>query len=141
MMKNKAKIGAPVLREMAVTAIVILFFLGVIVAYYVMLTSETRQRIIRGSELVAKTAAQEINTYLSNGIHTLTLACHTLDNMIRDGRPRDEILNFMANQTVAIIRITSGNTTGLYGYINGEYLVVYRRAGEQRTCRRHRPVP
>ncbi|MCR4818466.1 MAG: response regulator [Fretibacterium sp.] len=122
MMKNKTKITASVLREMVVTSLVILVFLGVIIAYYIMLASETRQRIIKNSELVAKTAAQEINTYLSNGIHALTLTCHTLDNMLRDARPQDEIRSFLINQTVAAERITSGNTTGLYGYVNGEYL-------------------
>ena len=122
MMKNKIKISASVLREMAVTALVILFFLGVIIVYYIMLASETRQRIIKSSEHVAETTAQEINSYLSNGIHTLNLACHALDNMIRDGSSQDDIRRFLTNQTVAVDRLTSGNTTGLYGYVNGEYL-------------------
>ncbi|MCR5347335.1 MAG: hypothetical protein K6E38_06105, partial [Fretibacterium sp.] len=122
MMKNKTKITASVLREMAVTSLVILLFLGVIIAYYIMLASETRQRIVKNSELVARTAAHEINSYLSNGIHALILACHTLDNMLRDESPQDEIRSFLVNQTVAAKRITSGNTTGLYGYVNGEYL-------------------
>ena len=59
MMKGKIKTGASALRGAAISALVILFFLGVIIAYYVMLTSETRQRLIKSSELVAVTAAQE----------------------------------------------------------------------------------
>ncbi|MBQ9565533.1 MAG: hypothetical protein IJU98_08105, partial [Synergistaceae bacterium] len=91
--------------------------------YYVMLASETRQRIIKGSEHVAGMTALEINDHLSTGIHTLELVSYTLDRMIRDERPQSEMLNFLSNQTDAIqANSSSGLTTGLYAYVNGEYL-------------------
>ena len=102
MMRDKLKINALALRGIAIAMLVILFFLGVIIAYYVMLTSETRQRIIKNSEHVAETSAQEIHTYLSNGIYNLQLVCHTLDDMLCDEKPQDDIRSFLTNQTVAI---------------------------------------
>ena len=42
MMRGKVKISASVLRGAAISMLIILFFLGVIIAYYLMLTSETR---------------------------------------------------------------------------------------------------
>ena len=122
MMRGKVKISASALRSAGRSALVVLFFLSVIIAYYVMLTSETRQRIIKSSELVAVTAAHEINAYLSNGIHVITLTSHTLDNMIRDGRPQAEIRDFLIDQSISVESVAPGNSMGIYAFINDEYL-------------------
>ena len=108
MMKDKSAF-----KSMAVSALVIIFFLGVILIYYLMLESETSQRIIKNSELAAVTSSQKINNYLSNSIYAMKLVCHTLDNMIRDGRSNDEIADFIANQSIAIENITSRKSTEL----------------------------
>ena len=122
MIRNKVKISASALRGLAISLLVILFFLGVIIAYYVMLTSETKQRIIKSSELVAVTAAQEINAYLSNGIYALRMVCHALDNMIRSDRTPEEIRDFLLSQSAVVESITSGNAVSLYGLFNGEHI-------------------
>ena len=109
-------------RSIAVTALVILFFVVMILAYYVVLYSETREKIIKNGELNAVTTAEQIDKYLARGIDTLKLACSTLDNMIRAERTQTEILDFLTSQSSALINITEKNSTGLYGYINGEYL-------------------
>nr|MBQ6740611.1 response regulator [Synergistaceae bacterium] len=80
------------------------------------------QRIIKNSELAAVTSSQKINNYLSNSIHAMKLVCHTLDNMIRDGRSNDDIADFIANQSIAIENITSRKSTGLYAFIRGLYI-------------------
>lgn len=120
-MKEKRKSST---RRMSVfmTAIIIAFFLGVIFIYYSMLYSETRQRIIKSGELSALSSAEQIDKYLSSGIDFIRMASYALDNMIRDGRSQQEILDYLLNQSAAIKNITSGNNPGLYGYINGEYL-------------------
>ena len=121
-MRGKVKISSSTLRSAAVSVLVILFFLAVIIFYYVMLTSETRQRLIKSSELVAVTAAQEINAYLSNGVYAMKMACHALDNLIRNGSTQEEIRDLLISQSAVVESITSGNTEGLYGFFNGEYL-------------------
>ena len=122
MRRGKVKISSSALRGAAISALVILFFLGVIIAYYVMLTSETRQRIIKSSELIAATSAQEINTYLSNGVYAMQLVCHELDNLLRDERPPHEIRSFLLEYFSVVKSITSGNAASLYGLFNGEYI-------------------
>lgn len=104
------------------TTIAVLFFLGVVFGYYSMLYSETRQRIIKSGELNALISAEQVDNYLSDGIYIIRMASYALDNMIRDGRSQQEILDYLLNQSTAIESITSGNSPGLYGYINGEYL-------------------
>ena len=109
-------------RNLLVSAIVILFFVGVIITYYSMLYSETRQKIIKNGEMNSESSAEQINEYLSKGIDTVKLVCYTLDNMIRAGKSQEEILDFLINQSSAVVNTTSENSTGIYGYINGEYL-------------------
>ena len=119
---KKRKTGSKTLwRSIAISALVIAFFVSVVMAYYLMLYSETRQRIIKNGELSAATAAEQIDQYLSKGIETMKLACYTLDNMLRAGKSQDEILDFLVNQSAAILSTTLENSTGMYGYINGEY--------------------
>ena len=45
-----------------------------------------------------------------------------MDNMIREGRTNEEILDYMSNETVAFHDSMNSETTGLYGYINGIYM-------------------
>ena len=109
-------------RNILISVLVIAFFLGVITTYYSMLYSETRKEIIKNGELSSVTSAEQINKYLSKGIDTMKLACYTLDNMLRTGRSQEEILDFLVNQSSAVVNTTSENSTGIYGYIRGEYL-------------------
>ena len=110
------------MRSVIIAILVILFFEGVIVAYYSMLYSETRQNIMKSGELSSETSAEQINKYLSKGTDTIKLVCYTLDNMLRGGKSQSEILDFLVNQSSAVVNTTDENSTGLYGYINGEYV-------------------
>ena len=121
-MEKKRKIDGYVFRNILVYVLVIVFLIGVIVTYYSMLYSETRNGIIKNGELSSATSAEQINRYLSKGIETITLVCYTLDNMIRTGRTEKEILDFLRDQTAAVINTTAENSTGVYGYIYGKYL-------------------
>ncbi len=122
-MNTEKKAGLTgVQRNMIVTTLIILFFLGVIILYYVMLRNETRNSIIRNGEINAVSAANRIDKYLSTGVDAITLTGYTLDNMIRDRRSQEEILDYLVNQSIAVENLVSGQANGVYGYINGEYL-------------------
>ena len=109
------------LRGIAISGLVILLFVGIILAYYFMLLSETRERIAKAGELNAITSAEQIDQYLSQGVVTMNLACYTLDSMIRSGKSQDELRGFLVDQSSAVLN-TDLKTTGMYGYIKGEYL-------------------
>lgn len=110
------------MRNSLIAAIAIVFFVGVIIIYYSMLYAETRQKIIKNDELSSVTSAEQISQYLSKGSDTIKLVCYTLDNMIRAGKSQEEIHDFLVNQSSAVVNTTEENSTGIYGYINGEYL-------------------
>ena len=109
------------LRGIAVSGLVILFFVGIILSYYFMLLSETRERITKTGELNAMTSAEQIDQYLSQGIVTINLACYTLDSMIRSEKSQAEIRGFLVDQSNAVLN-SALKTTGMYGYIKGDYL-------------------
>ena len=119
---RKEKPIGSVFKRIDTTTLLILFFLSVIIVYYAMLYRETSQKIIKNGELSATKSSHQIDKYLSTGIEAMRLACHALDNMIRDGRSQEDLLDFLTNQSVSIESITSGNSIGIYGLINGEFL-------------------
>lgn len=110
------------LRSMVSSGLIILFFVGVILGYYGMLYTQTRERIALRCELSAEAGAREIDKYLSTGTDTLRMICYTLDNMIKDGRSQAEIVDYLKNESVAVENINAEYANGLYGYINGEYI-------------------
>ncbi len=121
-MKSKNITRHFALRSMIFTTLIVLFFLSGIVAYYAMLYSETREHITKIGELNALTSSEQIDKYFSSGVDTLKLSGYTLDNMIRNGNSPEIIHEYLLNQSIAISNITSGNSPGLYGYINGQYI-------------------
>ena len=120
---NSKKSGSKLtLRSILISALVILFFVSIIAAYYAMIYSETRQKIIKSGELNSVSSADRIDKYLSKGIDTITLTCYSIDNMLRAEKSQEDIIEFLTNQTSAVMNTTAQDTTGLYGYINGEYV-------------------
>lgn len=120
--RKKTETGGFGIKNIIITAAIVILFLGVLLIYYEMLYTRTREKIIKSQELSAVTEAQQIDQYLNTGIYTMRFACFTLDNMIRDGRSQAEIRDFMENQSEAIVNIMSGSSDGMYGYINGEFM-------------------
>ena len=120
--KEEKKTGLNGIQNMTFTTLIIVFFVGVIIVYYLMLYSETRENIIKNGEINAISSAELIDKYLSTGVDVIRLTGYNLDNMLQENRSTDEMLDYLVNQSVAAANILSGNSTGIYGYINGEYL-------------------
>ena len=71
--KQQEKMNS-VLKRVDMTTIIILFFLMVVMAYYAMLQSEMKQKIIVNQELVATRSASQIHVYLSTGVDIIRVA-------------------------------------------------------------------
>lgn len=121
-MKNQEKNRKHTLRSILISAVVVLFFVGVMILFYTMLYSETKENIIKNGELSSVTSAEQIDKFLSKGIETIRIVCYTLDNMIRTGKSTDEIYDFLLNQSAAIMSTTEENSSGVYGIFKGVYL-------------------
>lgn len=110
------------LQNLIVNILLIAFFLGITGVYYAMLRAATTDDIVKSGELGAYSAANQIDQYLSTGVDAIMLTGSTLDNMIRDKRSQEEILDYLENQTIATSNVVTGQSNGIYAYINGEYL-------------------
>lgn len=119
MKRNNETFG---LRNVLPMLAIIIFFVGVILIYHAMLYTETNERIAVRCELSAVTSAERIDEYLSMGLDTIKLACYSLDNMIRDHRSKEEMLDFLKTQSAAVASIAAVYSTGVYACINGELL-------------------
>ncbi|WP_303758253.1 response regulator, partial [Selenomonas ruminantium] len=119
---KKEKKAESVLKRVDMTTIIILFFLAVVMAYYTMLQSEMKQKVIVTRELVATKSANQINEYLSTGVDIIRGVSYTLDDMIRKGKSHAEMIDFLEKQYAATEHITAGNSTGLYAVVEDEFI-------------------
>ncbi len=119
---KKEKKAESVLKRVDMTTIIILFFLAVVMAYYTMLQSEMKQKVIVTRELVATKSANQINEYLSTGVDIIRGTSYTLDDMIRKEKSHAEMTDFLEKQYAATEHITAGNSTGLYAVVEDEFM-------------------
>ncbi len=115
--KNRATI-----KKILLSALVIAFFVGIVLAYYNMLYNQTRDGIIKSGQSAAIQSKNYLSSYLSTSIDAIKLTAYTIDGMLRNNKTNAEILDYLVGQSTAVTSTVFENTTGLYGYINGEYL-------------------
>lgn len=89
-------------------------------AGYLLLRS-TRMNIHLQGEVNAVEAAKDFDNYLMVRKNTVILAGHVIDEMIREGKPTSEIIEYLTAESLSIKKTIDKDYTGLYGWINGEY--------------------
>ena len=82
----------------------------------------TKENIHLQGKVNAVHAAKEFNGYLLVRKNTVILAGHVVDEMMGEGRTNAEILDYLTNESLSIKKSIDKDYTGLYGWINGEYL-------------------
>ena len=120
--KDKKQNNRFVAGRLVLYTLILAAFIVVIVFYYRMLYNETKENIISKGRNNATETANKLDRTLASYIDLLRLASYSMDNMIREGRTNEEILDYMSNETVAFHDSMNSETTGLYGYINGIYM-------------------
>ncbi|MCR5591457.1 MAG: response regulator [Lachnospiraceae bacterium] len=90
--------------------------------FYTKLYSATRDNIIESGRISAIESSNMIDKCMSASLDTLKLAAYTVDNMIRNDRNQKEIFDYLTDQTIAVADSLIADTTGVYGYIRGEYM-------------------
>ena len=111
-----------VTRNAAVITVVVCFFLAVIFIYYNMLYTQTRENIIRSSELNAVKSANQIEKYLQTGVDVILISGYTIDTMLQSNKSNDKIHDFMKSQNYTASSIVNEQVNGIYGYIRGEFI-------------------
>lgn len=84
-------------------------------------------RAVRGEiylqgRINAVESAKEFDNYLIVRENTVLLAGHVVEEMNREGKTNSEILEYLESESVSIKKHIDKDYTGLYGWINGEYL-------------------
>ena len=102
--------------------LIIVFFVFIVVLFYIRLNSETKEGIVNAGRVNAQESASQIDKRVTSSMDILKLTGFTLDNMLQNNRSREEMLDYLRNQTKAIQDSHIVDTTGLYAYIKGEYL-------------------
>ena len=104
------------------STVIIVFFVCVVFVYYRMLDTKTQESIVNSGRVNAIEQADQIDRHMSASLDILKLAGYTVDNMIKMNRSQEEILDYLENETTAVGDSLIANTTGIYGYIRGEYM-------------------
>ena len=115
--KNRANI-----KNFLFYSLVIAFFVGIILSYYKMLYDQTHDSIIKNGQAAAIQTKNYLREYLSTSIDAIKLTAYTIDGMLKNNKNNKEILDYLVGQSTAITSTVFENTTGLYAYVNGEYL-------------------
>ena len=122
--KSKVRTVVRSIGTRSAIAAIIVFLLTVAatcVGAYRLYTA-TKQDLQLQGKVNAVQAAKEFDGYLLVRKSTVILAGHVVDEMIRQGRPNSEILSYLTAESLSIEKGIDKDYTGLYGWINGEYL-------------------
>ena len=82
----------------------------------------TKDNIHLQGRVNAVQSAKELDGYILVRKNTVILAGHVVDEMIREGKSNEEILDYLSAESLSIKKSIDKDYTGLYGWINGEYL-------------------
>ena len=113
------------LKNLLISVVIILFFVGIILSYYAMLYNEKRTNIIKHEQMSAWSTAEQVRDYLSVSMNAIELTAYTMDKMLAKERNAEEFRKYLAKQTIAVTSTVLENTTGLYAYVDnyGMFLV------------------
>ncbi len=120
--KNIGKEKWVIIKNIIVTLLVIAFFVGILIMFYNMIYNEKRDNIITKGEASAYRTSTQFNEYLLTGKTALMMTSYTLDSMMKNNKTIAEIHEYLTGQSDAIMNTMGENTTGMYGFIGGEYL-------------------
>ena len=108
-------------RSIAASALVFLITVAVTCLAGFQFYRTIKENIRLQGHMNAVQSAREFDGYLLVRKNTVILAGHVVDEMIREGLPHDEILEYMTAESQSIKKSIDKDYTGLYGWINGEY--------------------
>ena len=126
-MKNKRRfsfkevVGNMGTRSVVASTLVFLLTIAVTCVGGYQFYRTTKESIHLQGRVNAVQSAKEFDNYLLVRKNTVILAGHVVDEMIREGLPNSEILEYLTAESLSIKKSIDKDYTGLYGWINGEY--------------------
>lgn len=99
-----------------------LFFIILIVVYHMLLMNYARRSIVESGENNAIRMSEGIEMYINSSRDTLERSSYIVENMLREGSTNEGILEYLTEETTVTENTDIVDSTGLYGYFNGQYL-------------------
>lgn len=109
-------------RSLIVALAVLVATAGLATYIGIRLINKEKEVLLTQGELNAKEAAMEYNRCLLTRVNIVTLVGKTVDTMLQAGADNESVKTYLIKQTDNIAATMDPSTTGLYGWINREYL-------------------
>lgn len=117
------KLKSTVTRQFIATVLVIFVLQALMLVYifsFIYKSSVSHIKDLGISNM--KSQASMVENYLSKGRNVLWFAAESVDFMLKGGKDDDDILKYLLGATEQMQSKFDENFTGIYGYINGQYL-------------------
>ena len=99
-----------------------LFFVSLSIVFYVFLNASIKENIMDRDMLMAKESIALYERYLAKGMDLVDFESDQIYSMVKRGVDREVLLTHMTAATGIVMEKYDEDSTGLYGYIRGEYL-------------------
>lgn len=99
-----------------------LFLLVLILLNFRMVYNLSSDNIEYDGEYRVKSYSVAYEDYLKPGLQTMEYVAYNTEHMLKTNAGNEEILKFFERETTAYASEVDSATTGIYGYINGEFL-------------------
>ena len=110
------------IKTISVALAVFLITAGIATYAGIWLHRTEKEVLIQQGKLNAKEAAMEYNRYLLTRVNIITLVGYTVDQLLTSGAGNEEVLNYITKETDYILATLDPESTGIYGWLGGEYL-------------------
>ena len=126
-MKEKNHKFKDTLRHIGVKSIitaVIVFLIAAGIAVFVGIRfyAVEKEVLLQQGQLNAKESAAEYDSYLLNRVSTVAMVGYTLEELLASDADHEVFEKYLTDETGYIIAYLDPDTTGLYGWLNGEYV-------------------
>ncbi len=125
-MKDKIRLKQ-MLSGLGIVNILIAFSIFVLVILILVFTfsslyKATKENITNDGENVVLRVSREYDNYLLTGTTAINLSACYLESILDDSHTQEQRVRYLEQETGNILAAIDDNSTGLYGYIKGEYL-------------------
>ncbi|MCR5701875.1 MAG: diguanylate cyclase [Lachnospiraceae bacterium] len=114
---QKSIIAYAHLFGLAIIAFSVLLFLN----FYALFRS-SRSNLIDSQQNDVEQSAIKTTSIIEDSVNAIELTTYVLDKMMVDGFTEEQITAYLTEQTEVYTNAVGMDFTGIYGYINGEYL-------------------
>ena len=101
---------------------VLVFFIAMMSVMVAMLYSSSKETIMVRGELQAARSASVLEKFLSQGNDVVKEASYGIEKMLDEGESHKNIVEYMVALTDNIKNSIDNRFTGVYGYVDGEYM-------------------